>query len=301
MNLRQIDIFLAVADTGSFSRGAEATLLTQSTVSQHIATLEDEIGIRLLDRTGRGAVLTGGGKLFLRHARRVRSELAALEQAMAGFRGLANAPLAVAASNIPADYLIPEILTSLAARHPGIVLSVLSGDSRGALDRLLGGEVELAVLGSRFAAEGVDFTALATDRLHLMVGAQHPWRGRESVRLEELAQMPTIARESGSGSGRALHEALRGAGFDPARLRVAVRLGGNEAVKQAVASGFGFAFLSELSVGRERERGDLHAVAVQGLQVERRLWLARRDGRSLSPAAEAFAVLLRQRCQDEAN
>ncbi len=298
MNLRQIEIFQAVVEAGSFSRGAEATLLTQSTVSQHMAALEDDVGLRLLDRTGRGAVLTEGGKLFLRHARLVMAELSALRQAMTAFRGLADAPLLVAASNIPADYLIPGMLTALAARHPGIALSVVSGDSRGALDRLLGGEVELAIIGSRFAADGVDFAPLASDQLVLVVGAQHPWRGRSSVQLEELAQVDSIARESGSGSGRALQEALRGAGFDPARLRVTVRLGSNEAVKQAVAGGFGVAFLSELSVKRERERGDLHTVEIANFQVQRRFWLCRRQGRSLSPAAAAFAALLQERVRD---
>lgn len=82
MNLRQLEVFVAVIETGSFSRGALATSLTQSTVSQHIAALEDEAGLRLLDRGGRGVLPTQAGKLYLRHARRVLAECRALRTAL---------------------------------------------------------------------------------------------------------------------------------------------------------------------------------------------------------------------------
>ena len=98
MNLRQIKVFVAIANKGSFSAGAEAVSLTQSTVSQHIASLEEEVGVPLFDRSGRGVVLTSGGVLFLRHARRVLGESEALLQAMSGFRGLNHAELVIGAS-----------------------------------------------------------------------------------------------------------------------------------------------------------------------------------------------------------
>ena len=80
MNLRQLELFVAIAETGSFSRGAEAVSLTQSTVSQHISALEDEVGTHLFDRTGRGIILTSGGELFLSHERRILAERDALQQ-----------------------------------------------------------------------------------------------------------------------------------------------------------------------------------------------------------------------------
>ncbi len=103
MNLRQLELFVAVVEAGSFSRGAEAALLTQSTVSQHIAALESEVELQLLDRTGQGIEVTHAGKLFLQHARKVLAELVALQQAMAGFRGLRQTCLTIGASNIPKD------------------------------------------------------------------------------------------------------------------------------------------------------------------------------------------------------
>lgn len=292
MNLRQLEIFVAVADSGSFSRAAEEVLLTQSTVSQHIAALENELGVRLFDRTGRGAELTDGGRLFRQHVRQVLIECADLRQTMARFRGMEDPLLTVGASNIPANYLIPGLLPALASRHPGIILNVMTGDSREMIHLLTAGEVALAVVGSRFDDDALTCAPLIGDTLQLVVGRNHPWQGTTAVGLDELVSTPLVVRESGSGSGQSTEEALRRAGLDPARLRIVARLGSNEAVKQAVVSGFGAAFLSSLSIRREVSQGELKIVPVVGVTIERRFWLATRRDRTLSPAAQAFVGLL---------
>jgi DNA-binding transcriptional LysR family regulator len=292
MNLHQFEIFLAVANLGSFSRAADEVLLTQSTVSQHIAALEIELGVRLFDRTGRGAELTDGGQLFRQHVRQLLAEYQDLRQTMARFRGMEDPQLTIGASNIPANYLIPGLLPMLAARHPGMVVSVVAGASREVIERLTAGDVALAVVGDRFDDETVAYAPLISDTLPLVVGRGHPWQGQGSVGLEELTAAALIVRETGSGSGRSTEEALQRAGLDPARLRIVARLGSNEAVKQAVIGGFGAAFLSTLSIRRELEHGEMAIVAVEGLTIERRFWLAIRRNRTLSPGALAFSRLI---------
>jgi molybdate transport repressor ModE-like protein len=143
MDLRQIKIFVAIAETGSFSAGADAVALTQSTVSQHISSLEEEMGVPLFNRLSRGTSLTTGGTLFLRHARRILRESDALSQAMCSFRGLERAELIVGASNIPANYLVPQLLSTMKQEHPGISLTMLTGDTTEVLTMLKGAEVEL--------------------------------------------------------------------------------------------------------------------------------------------------------------
>ncbi len=298
MNLRQLEVFVAVVEAGSFSRGAEVALLTQSTVSQHIAALESEVGLRLLDRTGQGVLLTSAGKLYLRHARKVLAECVSLRQALAGFSGLQQATLTIGASNIPANYLIPSILPRLAEEHPGVALTMQTGDSRAMLDRLLSGSVELAVIGSHSDARGVDYRPLADDLLVLAVNPRHLWGRRKSISLDDLATAPLIVREDGSGSDQALQKSLQQSGFDPDRLQVAVRLGSNEAVRQALISGFGAAFLSEISIRQELARGELIRVQVNGLTVQRQFWLATRRGRTVSPAAEIFTDLMLESFSD---
>jgi DNA-binding transcriptional LysR family regulator len=110
--------------------------------------------------------------------------------------------------------------------------------------------------------------------------------------MEELCCGTLVVREAGSGSGQALEQSLRKAGIEPGCLTVAARLGSNEAVRQTVANGFGAAFLSETSIRRELSRGELVLVEVEGLTVERRLWVAVLRDRTLSPAAERFVRML---------
>jgi len=293
MNLRQLELFIAVADSGSFSRGAEATLRTQSTASQQIAALEAECGLQLLDRTRRGVELTDAGQVFLAQARRVLTEMTALQQIMARFQGLDATTLTIGASNIPGTYLVPRLLPELVRRHPGLTLNLVHNDSRAILERLATGAIELALVGSQAITADLDFSPVADDLLQMVVGPQHRWRQRTSIRLNELLDEPLLLRESGSGSGQTLFTALLAAGVGPEQLRVAARLGSNEAIKESLAAGYGAAFLSERSVLREVARGELVLIPVEGLRVVRRLWLATRSGRTLSPAATAFINLVK--------
>lgn len=294
MNLRQLELFVAVVEQGSVSRGAERVLRTQSTVSQQLAALEVEVGLRLLNRTSRGVEPTVAGRLFLVRARQVLHEIDAMNTAMQVFRGSHDVVLSFGASNIPATYLIPRLLPELARRHSGITLDVHSADSRAILDQLLTGIFELAVVGSHFDLAGCEFLPLTTDLLVLVVAPGHPWSRFDTIALDELCNEPLLLRESGSGSGQALQAALQREGLDSGRLKVGARLGSNEAIKEAVAGGCGGAFLSELSIRREVARGELVVVAVAGFVVTRRLWLVRRSGRTLAPAAETVAALLQE-------
>src|SRR5512138_372746 len=140
MNLKQLEVFLAVVESGSFSRGAEATFITQSTVSQHISALEQELGIRLLDRTGKGTTPTVAGKILLDHARRIVSEMRGIAPAINRFKGLEDVSLTVGASNIPGDYMIPIALPTLLKRFPRLAITVVQGDSREVLNGLARGD-----------------------------------------------------------------------------------------------------------------------------------------------------------------
>jgi LysR family transcriptional regulator, low CO2-responsive transcriptional regulator len=289
MNLKQLEVFLAVAESGSFSKGAEATFITQSTVSQHIAALEQELGIRLLDRTAKGTMPTEGGKILLNHARRIMAEIRGIPPSIDRFKGIEDASLTVGASNIPCDYMIPEAMSILLGRFPSLSITVLHGDSREIMEKIVRQEVEIGVVGSCYCDLAYSFTPFGRDRIVLVVGQGHPWRNRRSVTIEELRSQLFISREPGSGTGKAVCEAMSAIGIDTEGLKVRVRLGSNEGVKKAVARGIGVSFISELSVHSELERGELFALPVTGLEITRQFYLASRTGREPSPAAKAFA------------
>ena len=294
MNLKQLEVFINVAESGSFSKGAEATFITQSTVSQHISSLENEFGLKLLDRTGKGALLTEGGKLLLERARRLVDYAREIPLALDRFKGVEEAALRIAGSGIPGEYMIPAALPLLISRFPGLTLTLLQGDSREVLGRLLAEEIELGVVGVWLAEDGLEFSPFARDEIVLIAPAGQRWSGGGAIPQEALLEEPFVMREPGSGTGKATRDALWEAGIDPARLRVAAHLGSNEAVKRAVIAGVGVSFVSGISVQRELAQGALVQVPVSGISIRRRLYLVKRKGRELSPAAVALSAVLRE-------
>ena len=130
MDLRQLEIFVKVAELGSFSRAAEALFLTQPTVSEHIRTLEDELGVRLLDRLGRGAVVTRAGQLLSSYAKRMLALSREARQAMDAFQGRMSGDLQVGASTIPGEYVLPAMIGRFKEKYPDISITLLIGDSQ---------------------------------------------------------------------------------------------------------------------------------------------------------------------------
>jgi DNA-binding transcriptional LysR family regulator len=294
VNIKQLEIFVTIATTGSFSKGAEAACITQSTASQHIAALEEDCGVRLLDRTGRGAVPTEAGKIMLVHARQVIKALKETEQAMLQFRRADGVELCVGGSTIPGTYLLPKVIAALRMSDPGIRVKVEIGDSSEILARLGDESIEIGIVGTapddkRFSAE-----TLGHDEILLVAWQGHRWCGRDAVQLDELLKEPVIMREKGSGTSDAVAGALRQQGVSLDDLVACVTLPGSEAVKQAALEECGVAFISEMAVRGELKRGELVAINLSGVSITRGFSLVQRKGRTLSPAATAFTAMLRQ-------
>jgi DNA-binding transcriptional LysR family regulator len=299
MNLKQLEVFVAVAETRSFTQGAEKSYLTQSTVSQHISSLENEFGIRLLDRTGKGVYLTEGGRIFYDFARRILAGTQEMTTAIHRYKGLEQAVLRIGGSNIPGIYMIPRFLPLYHEMHPGVSVHVVQGDSHEILERLNNNEIEIGFIGSMYSDDTVIFDQIACDEIILVVDAGHHWKDAGEISLEDLAGASFVFREEGSGTQGTVVSALVNAGINPGSLRVTARLGSNEAVKQAVCRGVGVSFLSELSVRNECERRELFPVTVKGLAITRYFYSVHRRGRELSPAGHSFLNRIVQWFQDE--
>ena len=292
VNLRQLDVFLAVVEEGSFSGAARVAMLTQSTISQHMAALEEELGVQLLERSRNGVVLTEAGKILRKHARSLVGELRATETAIRRHRGIEQTTLRLGVSTIPGAYMVPVVLAKLGEQFPQLNVVVLQGDSRTTIEWLTAREIEAGVVGNRFEERGLTFAEVGEDRICLVVNRQHPWAKRGTLAARDLHEGVFVAREPGSGTGATVNEALRDAGIDPARLRTRAEIGGMEAIKAAVLAGVGASFLSHVAVARDVERGDLVIVPVKGLTIARPFYLVRRSGRDLAPATEAFWKLM---------
>ncbi len=292
MDARQLEIFVKVAELGSFSRAAEALFLTQPTVSEHIRGLEEELGVRLLDRLGRGAAPTKAGQLLLGYARRILELHREARQAVDQFQGRMSGELVIAASTIPGEYVLPALIGRFKEKYPDISISLLIGDTQRVVEWVLEGRAELAVAGAQIDHRALEYRELMPDELVLVVSAAHPWHGKKTATLEEVRAEPLIVRERGSGSRHTLERALAEVGLDLSDFRVVGEMGSTQAIKQAVKAGVGISLISKRAVAEECQHGTLHCVKVKDLRFSRAFYLVTSTTRTRSPLAEAFRAFL---------
>jgi len=290
LSIRQLEVFVALVDEGSFTRAARHLDLSQSTVSGHIADLERRLGARVVERARSGVRPTAAGEALLAPARRTLEAERASRQAVEELTGLLRGRLVVGGSTIPATYLLPPLVSELHARHPGLKPRIVTGDSRDILDRVIAADVELGIVGSAPEPQGLVAEVVAEDRLLLILPAGHALASRERLRADEVAALPLVLREPGSGTREASLDLLERAGAESAaaELDVVCEVGSTEACKAAVRAGLGASFVSSLAVVDELAAGTLATVPVEGFDVPRHFHLVTRETAHLSPAARAF-------------
>jgi DNA-binding transcriptional LysR family regulator len=292
MDLRRLEIFAKVAELGSFSRAAHALSLTQPTVSEHVRALEDDLGVQLLDRLGRGAAPTRVGQLLLGYAQRMLTLSREARQAIDQFQGRLSGELIVGGSTIPGEYVLPALIGLFKAKQADISIVLLIGDSRQVSEWVDDGRVELAVVGARPTQRTLEARELMGDELVVVVPAEHAWARRQTVTLAEVTAEPMVVRERGSGSREALERALDEAGTSLASFRLVGQMGSTQAIKQAVRAGVGISLISKRAVEDECKAGLVVCLKIVELSVRRAFYLVTHRDRTRSPLGLAFLTFL---------
>jgi len=290
--LPHLETFAKAAELLSFTAAARALDLTQAAVSQRIQALEGTVGVSLFRRRAGRVALTEAGQLLYPFAERI---LALHREALAevtGHKSPLGGELSLAASSIPGEHLLPDLLAAFQGRHPRVRVRATVTDTRAVLSQVQQGEADLGLVGGKMDNPDLEFRCFASDRLALIVPAGHAWSHRRRVSLGQLADQPLILREPGSGSRWCLERALTEAGKSLSDLRVALELGSNEAIKEGVLRGLGLAILSTRAVRGEIDAGKLHTLQIGGLSLTREMFAVWGRRRPLPIAARLFLDLL---------
>jgi len=296
LDTHRLKIFLKIAELKSFSRAAHELYLTQPTVSQHIAALEQFVGLPLFDRADRDITLTKAGELLYTYARQIIALQDEAVQALDHFKGRKSGHLVIGASTIPGEYLLPPLLGNFKAGYPDIQITMRIADTAVIVAELLNRNIELGIVGDRIKDENLQYARLSDDELVLIVPRGHRWWAKKEIPLDELAREPLVMRERGSGSRMSLERNLRDAGIRPDQIQVAAEMGSTAALKHAVRSGVGCSFISRRAVLDEVAHGLLRIIAVAGPTFSRAFYVATDRKRTLSPLGKAFRdFLLRQK------
>jgi DNA-binding transcriptional LysR family regulator len=292
MDLRQLEVFAGVYELRSFSRTASQLRLTQSTVSEHVRLLEEELGTRLFDRLSRETVPTRAGELLYGYARQMLALRTEARQALDQFLGQVTGTLLVGASTIPGEYVLPAVIGRFRERHPRVSITLQISDTRGIVQAVLDGQVDVGVVGADPANRGLEARPLMPDELVLVVPPGHRWSGRRETTLDELKTEPLIVREPGSGSRHALETALEAGGRSLGEMQVIAEMGSTSAIKQAIKAGVGLSVMSSRACADECRHGLMACLKLKDLAVTRHFYVVTHASRSRSPLCRAFLEFL---------
>jgi DNA-binding transcriptional LysR family regulator len=293
MDTRQLATFCAVVERESFSRAAERLGVTQPAVSLQMRALEERLGVKVLDRSGRRVEPTEAGRRLYRNAQRLlQVEEQLLEDVDGANGGLLTGTLAIGASTGPGAHLVPLLLCEFQRAHPELRIALSIWDTQAVIERVADREVELGVVGASRKHRSLVFEPLARDEIVLAVPPEHPVAGGE-LAVDDLRTETLLVMQEGAGVRLVVEEELRRAGLRLGSLEPQLELGLQESVKSAVAAGYGVAFISRTAIEGELSAGTLSFARVTGLEPSRQLYVVRTKGRSPTRAAEAFLEFAR--------
>ncbi len=290
--LPHLETFARAAELSSFTAAARELRLTQAAVSQRIQALESSLGMSLFVRQGGHVLLTDAGRRLYDYARRILDLQREAVHAITGRPAPRTGELTLAASSVPGEHLLPDLLATFRERQPHIQVRVSVSDTRDVADQVEHGRAQLGLVGGKTNSAHLEFRSFAVDTLVVVVPPTHAWARRKRVPLAQFTREPLILRETGSASRGCLEQALTAADTPMSALRVSLELGSNEAIKEAVRRGLGLAVLSTHVVRREVEAGQLHAVDVSGLPLTRDMFVVWDRRRAMPIPARLFVELL---------
>jgi DNA-binding transcriptional LysR family regulator len=291
MKIEQIKAFYKVVTAGSFTKAARELFLTQSAVSQQIRSLEDEIGGRLFDRSGKKIRLTGEGEVLLAYSERLFELHEEIETLFGSIKALQKGKIAVGATAVVGTYFLPAVISAYHRQYPGIEIDLQMGNSEEILRMILDREVDLGVAGMVKKKATLNSVFIHREHLLFVCSPKNPLAARKSVILSELDQIPFIWREKGTQTlalvKQWFHENA-GDNFPRQTLSMA----NMEAAKRIVEEGYGVTIIPTTAAQREIDAGLLKRIDVEGFALTVDYGLFYPKGRLFSGAAEAFLATL---------
>ena len=288
LDIYEMLIFLAAAETGSFSEAGRRLQLSQPAVSMQIRSLEKRLDVLLFHRAGRHISLTEAGQALVPMARQLVNQAIQVQETITALQGTVTGTLRIACSTTAGRYVLPRLIAGFVDCHPLVqVVCTVSGRSE-AINVLLAGEAQIAITSLRELSRELEYRHFLFDPIALIVHPSHPWARRDAIGVADLPSGRFVLREPAAGTYQTVADALAEHGMTVRDLASVMTLGNSEAILVAVMEGIGAAFLSRRAAARAIADGHVIEVPVEGLQMAQQLHLVRRAEHTMSTVATAF-------------
>ena len=289
--LDQLKILHAIFSEGSFKKAAEKLYISQPAVSLQIQNLERQLNTPLFYRDKRKARLTETGQLLIKYCERILSLCDETCRALDELHTLQSGSLIIGASQTTGTYLMPRLIGIFKNKYPQISIELQVHSTRKVSWGVANGNIDLAVVGGEVPQElqkDLRITSYAEDELALILPLSHPFSTLEFIQKEDLYRIRFIALNTQSTIRNVIDNTLIQHGIDSSYLKIEMELNSIEAIKNAVHSGLGAAFVSVSAITKELELGMLHWAKIEGLTMKRTLSILLNPKRYYSNATQIF-------------
>ncbi len=286
ITFRQLEIFIAVAETQQVTRASKKLFLTQSAVSMALGELENQLAGPLFDRHGRSLLLNDRGRYLLPLAKDILYKVANVETMLTEQGDSIAGSLEIVASSTIGNYVLPFLIGTFMRLHPEAHINMLVLNTMAAERLVAKGEADLGFVEGDIIVDSLVAKSWFEDELGIIVNPSHKLADRHSFRIpEDLKETSWVMREEGSGTAEIFTKKL---GRHASLLKVVTKTGHTEAIKKAVESGSGAACLSKLTVRREIEQGWLKILPIQGIDMRRQLRIVQHKDKIITKLMAEF-------------
>ena len=254
MNLKQLEAFVQVSESGSFSKAAKELFLTQPTISAHISSLEKELNVRLFIRNTKEVSLSDDGKDLYRYAKQITDLEKAIEERFYMDSDDGKHFITIAASTIPAQYLLPKVLMCYRERYPKEQIKIMETDSSEVVTQVVDHMVDVGFTGTVLEKKHCKYIPFYKDELAVITPDTPEYRTLKEQNRDDIdwiKRKPLILREEGSGTRKEAEKQLKNAGISMETLDIVASIANQETIKKSVKQGMGITVLSRLAAEDE--------------------------------------------------
>jgi DNA-binding transcriptional LysR family regulator len=295
MNLKQLEAFVEITDTGSFSKAAQKLAVTQPTISSHISMLEKELKAKLFVRSTKEIKLSKDGEVLYQYAKGMVEIERKIFEIFLPKEEEENKCITIAASTIPAQYLLPEILSQYMKKYPKRSFKVLETDSKKVADQISDYMADVGFAGTIEDKINCKYIPIYQDELVIAMPNQEKYQKmkKESPALNWIVNEPMIVREEGSGTRKEAERRMQNEGIDIEKLNIVATIESPEVIKRSVKSGVGITIISKLAIQKEVEMGEILEMPLSTKKNKRDLYLVYDKNKQPSKAVDDFIKVVK--------
>lgn len=294
MNLKQLEAFVQVSESGSFSKAAKELILTQPTISAHISSLEKELNVRLFIRNTKEVSLSDDGKDLYRYAKQITDLEKAIEERFYMDSDDGKHFITIAASTIPAQYLLPKVLMCYRERYPKEQIKIMETDSSEVVTQVVDHMVDVGFTGTVLEKKHCKYIPFYKDELAVITPDTPEYRILKEQNRDDIdwiRRKPLILREEGSGTRKEAEKQLKNAGISMETLDIVASIANQETIKKSVKQGMGITVLSRLAA--EDEDG-LLIFPIPGADEGRDINLVYNKNYQMTRSADRFIRIVKE-------